>query len=68
MSRYFFEEAFLSAETGRKVLDYAKVINRAFGYEMNPIEFIIDRQGEPWAIDFNNPVPDSRREVLGEVL
>ena len=67
-SQYIFEEKFLSDETGRKVVDYAKVINRAFGYEMNSVEFIIDREGEPWAIDFNNPVPDSRRELLGNIL
>ena len=35
---------------------------------MNSIEYIIDHEGKPWAIDFNNPVPDARREVLGEIF
>ncbi|MBI4872074.1 MAG: hypothetical protein HY814_10970 [Candidatus Riflebacteria bacterium] len=67
-STYEYEEGFLSPETGRLVLDQAKVINRAFGYEMNSVEFMLDSQGQPWAIDFNNPVPDGRRKQLGEVF
>lgn len=66
-STYEYEENFLSPETGRRVLEQAKVINRAFGYEMNSVEFIIDSEGEPWAIDFNNPVPDGRPKALGPV-
>jgi hypothetical protein len=33
---------------------------------MNSVEFILDHQGVPWAIDFNNPIPDGRREALGD--
>ncbi|MBI4872407.1 MAG: hypothetical protein HY814_12675 [Candidatus Riflebacteria bacterium] len=66
-STYEYSEGFLSPETGHKVLEQAKIINRVFGYEMNSIEFMLDEQGEPWAIDFNNPVPDGRRDKLGEV-
>lgn len=66
-STYEYEEDFLSPETGKMVLDQAKVINRAFGYEMNSVEFMIDKEGIPWAIDFNNPVPDGRIKALGSV-
>lgn len=68
MSEYLFEENFLTAEEGRRVIDCCKIINRAFGYEMNSCEFFLDDEGTPWAIDFNNPVPDGRREKLGEVF
>jgi len=67
-SEYIYDEHFLTEEQGRKVIDMTRVINRAFGYEMNSVEFFIDEAGEPWAIDFNNPVPDARREKLGDVF
>ena len=67
-SEYIFDEHFLSPETMRLIIDTSKLINRALGYEMNSVEFIIDEQGVPWAIDFNNPVPDGRRKALGEVF
>ncbi len=67
-SEYIYEEGFLTEEQGNKVVNMARVINRAFGYEMNSVEFILDEEGEPWAIDFNNPVPDARREKLGDVF
>jgi carbamoylphosphate synthase large subunit len=65
-AEYIDKEDFLPKETLRKVIDSTQIINRAFGYEMNSVEFIIDRDGEPWAIDFNNPVPDGRLSALGE--
>lgn len=67
-SEYIFDENFLTPDIGTKVLNTAKIINRAFGYEMNTVEFIIDENGVPWAIDFNNPVPDGRPKVLGEIF
>lgn len=63
---YIYDNSFLSAEEGRRVIDYAKIINFVFGYKMNSVEFII-KDEIPWAIDFNNPVPDGRKEALGEV-
>lgn len=66
-SEYIFDEDFLNDETGKKVVECARILNRLFGYEMNSVEFIIDPDGVPWAIDFNNPVPDSRREMLGDI-
>jgi len=35
---------------------------------MNSVEFMIDNNGTPWAIDFNNPVPDGRLRALGSVF
>ncbi|NUM36047.1 MAG: hypothetical protein HUU50_16010 [Candidatus Brocadiae bacterium] len=66
-SQYIYDQNFLTCEQGQKVIDSAKIINRVFGYEMNSIEFILDDKGEPWAIDFNNPIPDARDKVLGKI-
>ena len=68
MSEYIFDPDFLTPEQGKKIIESSRIINRAFGYEMNSIEFIIDKNGEPWAIDFNNPIPDGRANVLGPVF
>lgn len=68
MSEYIYEENFLTPEQGKKVIESTRIINRAFGYEMNSVEFMIDKQGEIWAIDFNNPIPDGRASVLGPVF
>lgn len=63
---YIYDDSFLSKEEGKRVIDYARIINFVFGYKMNSVEFIL-KDEVPWAIDFNNPVPDGRREALGEV-
>jgi hypothetical protein len=65
MSEYISDPDFLPHETGKKIMESAQIINRVFGYDMNSVEFIIDENDQPWAIDFNNPVPDSRKEKLG---
>jgi len=67
-SEYIYEEGFLTPEQGEKVINMTRVINRLFGYEMNSVEFFIADDGEPYAIDFNNPVPDGRRDKLGDVF
>jgi len=64
-SEYLYDEDFLTEEQNKKVIDSCRIINRAFGYEMNSVEFFLDEDGEPWAIDFNNPIPDGREKVLG---
>lgn len=66
MSEYIEDDNFLTEEQKEKVINSTKIINRAFGYEMNSVEFMLDENGEPWAIDFNNPVPDGRAKVLGD--
>jgi len=65
---YRFEENFLTPQQGLRIIESCQILNRLFGYEMNSVEFIIDEQGEPWAIDFNNPIPDARREILSEIF
>ena len=54
--RYLHEPGFLGDLEARVVQD-ARTIVRALGYDMNSIEFAI-RDGVPYAIDFMNPAPD----------
>jgi len=42
---------------GPRVIKDARTIVKAFGYDMNSIEFAI-KDGVPYAIDFMNPAPD----------
>ncbi|HEY0305030.1 MAG TPA: hypothetical protein VGC44_08650 [Longimicrobiales bacterium] len=55
--KYHVEHDHLSPELGARVVDDARKIVRALGYDMNSIEFAI-RDGIPYAIDFMNPAPD----------
>ena len=55
--RYLVEHAHLSPEVGSRVVQDARTLVRALGYDMNSIEFAI-RDGIPYAIDFMNPAPD----------
>jgi hypothetical protein len=66
LAEYIYEKNFLVPEVEQEIIHQARVINRAFGYEMNSVEFVIDSSQRAWAIDFNNPVPDGRREKLGK--
>jgi hypothetical protein len=47
----------ISAELMERVVRDSQTIVRAFGYDMNTIEWAI-RDGVPYAIDFMNPAPD----------
>ncbi len=64
-SEYLEDDDFLSPEVKEQVINQSRVINRAMGYEMNSVEFYLDQDHKPWAIDFNNPIPDGRLEALG---
>jgi hypothetical protein len=55
--RYLVEHEHLSPEVGARVVQDARTLVRALGYDMNSIEFAI-RDGIPYAIDFMNPAPD----------
>jgi hypothetical protein len=55
--KYHVEHAHLSEELGNRIVDDARKIVRALGYDMNSIEFAV-RDGVPYAIDFMNPAPD----------
>ena len=55
--RYIVSHDHLSPELGERVIEDARKINRALGYDMNSVEFAI-KDGIPYAIDFMNPAPD----------
>ncbi|MCA9920682.1 MAG: hypothetical protein KC445_22170, partial [Anaerolineales bacterium] len=55
--RYLVEHQHLNDEVGERVVDAARTLNRALGYDMNSVEFAI-KDGIPFAIDFMNPAPD----------
>ena len=55
--KYHVEHQHMSAQLGERVVADARTIVRAFGYDMNSIEFAI-RDDIPYAIDFMNPAPD----------
>ncbi|HYW51890.1 MAG TPA: hypothetical protein VE861_14840 [Gemmatimonadaceae bacterium] len=55
--KYRTERDFLGSKLQARVEKDARTIVKAFGYDMNSIEFAI-RDGIPYAIDFMNPAPD----------
>ena len=55
--KYRTDKDFLGPVLGPRVIKDARTIVRAFGYDMNSIEFAI-KDGVPYAIDFMNPAPD----------
>jgi hypothetical protein len=61
--RYLVEHEYLSAPLGARIVKDAQTINNALGYEMNTIEFAVER-GVPYAIDFLNPAPDFERDRI----
>jgi hypothetical protein len=63
--RYLVDHNYLSAELGARIVQDARTINQALGYEMNTIEFAV-KDGVPYAIDFLNPAPDFERDRITE--
>ncbi|HEY1925421.1 MAG TPA: hypothetical protein VGG58_09215 [Candidatus Acidoferrum sp.] len=63
--RYLVEHDYLSKDLGARIVDDARTINQALGYEMNTIEFAI-KDNVPYAIDFLNPAPDFERDRITE--
>ncbi len=55
--KYHVDHHHLTPELGNRIIEDARTINRALGYDMNSIEFAV-RDGIPYAIDFTNPAPD----------
>jgi len=55
--KYFVEHEHMSPDLGKRVVEDARKICQAFGYDMNTVEFAV-RDGIPYAIDFMNPAPD----------
>lgn len=55
--RYLVEHDHMGPELGRRVVEDARKLCGALGYDMNSMEFAI-KDGVPYAIDFMNPAPD----------
>lgn len=55
--KYHVDDGYLTPVLRERVISDARTICRAFGYDMNSVEFAI-RNGVPYAIDFMNPAPD----------
>jgi len=55
--KYIMDHSYLTPALGERVVNDARKLVRALGYDMNSIEFAI-RDGIPFAIDFMNPAPD----------
>ena len=55
--RYLVQAGYLSPELEARILQDARTLVQALGYDMNSIEFAV-RDGVPYAIDFMNPAPD----------
>ena len=55
--KYYVEHEHMSPDLGKRVVEDARKICRALGYDMNTVEFAV-RDDIPYAIDFMNPAPD----------
>lgn len=55
--KYKVEPVELEAETMKRTVNSAKLLSRAYGYDMNMVEYVIHK-GEPYLINPTNPVPD----------
>lgn len=55
--RYVVDHAHMSAELGQRVVEDSLKLVKAFGYDMNTVEWAI-KDEVPYAIDFMNPAPD----------
>ena len=64
--RYIVDHEHLSPELGQQILDHCETLCRTLGYDMNTVEFAI-RDVVPYAIDFMNPVPEAKPEVITPV-
>lgn len=64
--RYIVDHEHLSPALGQQIIDNCKLLCRTLGYDMNTVEFAI-RDGVPYAIDFMNPVPEAKPEVITPV-
>jgi hypothetical protein len=55
--RYLVDPGYLGPELETRIVQDARTLVQALGYDMNSIEFAV-RDGVPYAIDFMNPAPD----------
>lgn len=55
--KYYVEHDHMSPTLGKRVVEDARKLCQALGYDMNTVEFAV-RDEVPYAIDFMNPAPD----------
>ncbi|MBI3924277.1 MAG: hypothetical protein HY319_01935 [Armatimonadetes bacterium] len=61
--RYILNHEHLTPDLGTRIVSDCVKICTALGYDINTVEFAI-RKGVPYAIDFMNPVPEAKPEVI----
>jgi hypothetical protein len=64
--RYVHDPGFLESELAARIVDDARKLNQALGFDMNTVEFAV-RDGVPYAIDFLNVAPDMDYYSVGPV-
>jgi len=64
--RYIVDHEHLSPALGEQILQHCHTLCKSLGYDMNTVEFAI-RDDIPYAIDFMNPVPEAKPEVITPV-
>lgn len=60
---YVVDHNHLTPELGARIVSDCIKLCRALDYDINTVEFAI-RDGVPYAIDFMNPVPEAKPEVI----
>ncbi len=63
--RYILDHAHLTPELGEKIVQDSLKLCSVLGYDINTVEFAI-KDGIPYAIDFMNPIPEAKPEVITE--
>ncbi len=63
---YIIDHEHLSPELGAQIVSACRTLCKALSYDINTVEFAI-RDGVPYAIDFMNPVPEAKPEVITPV-
>jgi hypothetical protein len=61
--RYLIDHEHLSPALGARIVRDCVRLNEALGYDLNTVEFAV-RDGVPYAIDFMNPVPEAKPEIV----
>ncbi|MBW4435941.1 MAG: hypothetical protein KME04_02325 [Pleurocapsa minor GSE-CHR-MK-17-07R] len=64
--RKYYDEHDFSPALYQRIYADALTLCKAFGYDMNTVEFAV-REGIPYAIDFMNPAPDMDVNSLGHM-
>jgi hypothetical protein len=60
---YIVDHQHLSPDLGEQIVSSCRKLCQALSYDVNTVEFAI-REGVPYAIDFMNPVPEAKPEVI----